>query len=172
MMALGKIKTTLIVALAFLLLPLFAQAEGLIAEQSFKGDNKIIVTFSGKVDRAVAEDVSNYTVFEEPDPDIRLAVSSVSLAEDGITASLLFDDGLNTAQTHVVSIKGLAGIEKTTFTVSKSYLGYLFGIFISALLINNFVFTKYLGLCVFFGTSKKKETAKGMGVVFTLVTGV
>ena len=32
-----------------------------------------------------------------------------------------------------------------------------------------YVFTKYLGLCVFFGTSKKKETAKGMGVVFTLV---
>ena len=71
--------------------------------------------------------------------------------------------------THVVSIKGLAGAEKTTFKVSKSYLGYLFGILISALLINNFVFTKYLGLCVFFGTSKKKETAKGMGVVFTLV---
>lgn len=172
MMALGKIKTTLFVALAFLLCPLFAQAEGLIAEQSFKGDNKIIVTFTGKVDRAVAEDVNNYTVFEQPDPDIRLTVSSVSLAEDGITASLLFEDSLNTAQTHVVSIKGLAGIEKTTFTVSKSYLGYLFGIFISALLINNFVFTKYLGLCVFFGTSKKKETAKGMGVVFTLVTVV
>ncbi|MEJ2137653.1 MAG: Rnf-Nqr domain containing protein, partial [Desulfofustis sp.] len=30
-------------------------------------------------------------------------------------------------------------------------------------------FTKYLGLCVFFGTSKRKETAKGMGVVFTIV---
>ena len=42
-------------------------------------------------------------------------------------------------------------------------------IFISALLINNFVFTKYLGLCVFFGTAKRKETAKGMGVVFTIV---
>jgi electron transport complex protein RnfA len=70
----------------------------------------------------------------------------------------------------VITVRGLvAGIEKTTFTVSKSYLGYLFGILISALLINNFVFTKYLGLCVFFGTSKKKTTAKGMGVVFTLV---
>jgi electron transport complex protein RnfA len=31
------------------------------------------------------------------------------------------------------------------------------------------VFTKYLGLCVFFGTSKRKQTAKGMGVVFTIV---
>ncbi|KJR99705.1 MAG: hypothetical protein VR65_15445 [Desulfobulbaceae bacterium BRH_c16a] len=63
----------------------------------------------------------------------------------------------------------MAGIEKTIVKVSKSYLGYLFSILISALLINNFVFTKYLGLCVFFGTAKKKSTAKGMGVVFTVV---
>jgi electron transport complex protein RnfA len=82
---------------------------------------------------------------------------------------LLFKGNLNTVKTHVVNAKGLAGIDKTTIKVSKSYLGYLFGILISALLINNFVFTKYLGLCVFFGTSKKKSTAKGMGVVFTIV---
>ncbi len=57
---------------------------------------------------------------------------------------------------------------KQARAVSKSYLGYLISILISALLINNFVFTKYLGLCVFFGTSKR-STAKGMGVVFTIV---
>ncbi|MDZ4224287.1 MAG: Rnf-Nqr domain containing protein, partial [bacterium] len=33
----------------------------------------------------------------------------------------------------------------------------------------NFVFTRYLGLCVFFGVSRKKETAIGMGVTFTVV---
>ncbi|OGT32791.1 MAG: electron transport complex subunit RsxA [Gammaproteobacteria bacterium RBG_16_51_14] len=48
-------------------------------------------------------------------------------------------------------------------------MGYLLTILITALLIKNFVFTKYLGLCVFMGTSKKKETAKGMGIVFTAV---
>jgi electron transport complex protein RnfA len=37
------------------------------------------------------------------------------------------------------------------------------------MIIKNFVFTKYLGLCVFFGTSQKKSTAVGMGVTFTLV---
>ena len=37
------------------------------------------------------------------------------------------------------------------------------------MLINNFVFTKYLGLCVFFGTSQKKSTAVGMGITFTIV---
>jgi electron transport complex protein RnfA len=73
----------------------------------------------------------------------------------------------------VVAVRGLvAGVAESTFQVSKPYLGYLFGILLSALLINNFVFTKYLGLCVFFGTSKKKTTAKGMGVVFTIVAVV
>ncbi|MCP3889006.1 MAG: NADH-quinone reductase [Desulfobulbaceae bacterium] len=172
MMTLRKLKIFIFTALLMLLVPVFATAEGLIAEQSFGGDNKIIVTFAEPVDPTVAEDVGNYTVFEEPDPDIRLNLSSVALSEDGKSATLVFEDALNMAMTHVVSVKGLAGVDKTSFKVSKSYLGYLFGIFISALLINNFVFTKYLGLCVFFGTSKKKETAKGMGVVFTLVTVV
>lgn len=169
MMTLVKTKYIVLAVLFFCLAPIFSQAEGLIADQTFKADNEILVTFSGPVDRAVAEDIANYTVFEEPDPDIILEVQSATLSEDGTSVSLFFKEPLNTAMTHVVSIRGLAGIDKTTFTVSKSYLGYLFGILISALLINNFVFTKYLGLCVFFGTSKKKETAKGMGVVFTLV---
>jgi electron transport complex protein RnfA len=54
-------------------------------------------------------------------------------------------------------------------TVKKLYIGVLMTIFIGAALINNFVFTKYLGLCVFFGTSQKRGTAVGMGVVFTIV---
>lgn len=169
MMTLVHTKHIVLAVLLFCLAPIFSQAEGLIADQKFKADNEILVTFSGPVDKAVAEDIRNYTVFEEPDPDIQLELQSASLSEDGRSVSLLFKEPLNTAMTHVVTIRGLSGIEKTTFTVSKSYLGYLFGILISALLINNFVFTKYLGLCVFFGTSKKKETAKGMGVVFTLV---
>lgn len=169
MMTLTKTKITILALLALFLAPLSVQAEGLIAEQTFKGDNEIVVTFAQEVDKAVAEDVTNYTVFEEPDPDIRLVLETATLSDNGKVASLQFKDALNTAMTHVVSIKGLEGIEKTTFKVSKSYLGYLFGILLSALLINNFVFTKYLGLCVFFGTSKKKATAKGMGVVFTLV---
>ncbi len=169
MMTLAKIKLHVLTGLFCLVAPIFAQAESLIAEQTFKADNEIVVTFTGPVEKAIVEDTANYTVFEEPDPDIRLVLKSATLSESGRIVTLLFQDPLNTAMTHVVSIKGLAGAEKTTFKVSKSYLGYLFGILISALLINNFVFTKYLGLCVFFGTSKKKETAKGMGVVFTLV---
>ncbi|BHH85043.1 electron transport complex protein RnfA [Desulforhopalus sp. 52FAK] len=169
MMTLTKTKISILALLALFLAPFNVQAEGLIAEQTFKGDNEIVVTFAQEVDKTVAEDVANYTVYEEPDPDIRLVLETSTLSEDGKVASLMFKDALNTAQTHVVEVKGIGGVDKTIFKVSKSYLGYLFGILLSALLINNFVFTKYLGLCVFFGTSKKKETAKGMGIVFTLV---
>jgi electron transport complex protein RnfA len=169
MMTLAKIKIIVLAALIFAGSPLSALAEGLIVEQSFSGKNQITVQFSGAVDKNIAENIANYTVFEEADPDIILALGSATLGKEAKSVTLAFKANLNTVKTHVVTIKGLAGIDKTTFKVSKSYLGYLFGIFISALLINNFVFTKYLGLCVFFGTSKKKSTAKGMGVVFTMV---
>ncbi|MHB8173698.1 MAG: electron transport complex protein RnfA [Nitrospirota bacterium] len=42
-------------------------------------------------------------------------------------------------------------------------------IFIASAIINNFVFTRYLGLCIFFGVSKKMETALGMSMTFTAV---
>ena len=45
----------------------------------------------------------------------------------------------------------------------------LFELVIAASLINNFVFTRFLGLCIFFGVSKKMETAVGMSVTFTSV---
>ena len=40
-------------------------------------------------------------------------------------------------------------------------------IFIASALINNFVFARYLGLCIFFGVTKKMETAVGMSFTFT-----
>jgi len=47
--------------------------------------------------------------------------------------------------------------------------GRLFELIIAASLINNFVFTRFLGLCIFFGVSKKMETAVGMSITFTCV---
>ncbi len=42
-------------------------------------------------------------------------------------------------------------------------------IFISAMLVNNFVLSRFLGLCPFFGVSKKLETAIGMGMAVIFV---
>jgi electron transport complex protein RnfA len=47
--------------------------------------------------------------------------------------------------------------------------GKLFELVIAASLINNFVFTRFLGLCIFFGVSKKMDTAVGMSITFTSV---
>ena len=40
----------------------------------------------------------------------------------------------------------------------------LFMVLISAAFINNYVLTQFLGMCPFFGVSKKTETALGMGM--------
>ncbi|HEX9021732.1 MAG TPA: Rnf-Nqr domain containing protein [Nitrospirota bacterium] len=48
-------------------------------------------------------------------------------------------------------------------------LQHFLTIFIASALINNFVFTRYLGLCIFFGVTKRMETAIGMSFTFTAV---
>ncbi|MDR2904045.1 MAG: electron transport complex subunit RsxA [Clostridiales bacterium] len=45
----------------------------------------------------------------------------------------------------------------------------LFLIFLSAVLVNNFVMSRFLGICPFLGVSKRVETALGMGVAVTFV---
>lgn len=55
-------------------------------------------------------------------------------------------------------------------------LGKLVGIIISSILINNFIFARFLGICPFMGVSKKIESSIGMGMavtfVMTLASGV
>ena len=46
----------------------------------------------------------------------------------------------------------------------------IFTILISTILVNNYVFAKFLGICPFLGVSGKMETATGMGVAVTFVT--
>ena len=45
----------------------------------------------------------------------------------------------------------------------------LFTIVISAILVNNFVLSRFLGICPFLGVSKKVDTALGMGLAVTFV---
>ena len=48
-------------------------------------------------------------------------------------------------------------------------MGELFIIFLNAALINNFVLSKFLGICSFLGVSKKRDAAIGMGLAVTFV---
>ncbi|QZY56595.1 electron transport complex subunit RsxA [Crassaminicella profunda] len=45
----------------------------------------------------------------------------------------------------------------------------LFVILVSGILVNNFILSKFLGICPFLGVSKQVETASGMGMAVTFV---
>ena len=104
----------------------------------------------------------------------RVPIESVTLDARKTIATLKFKDALNTSSEYIVEAKDVTSGGKilkgrVEFSVKKGQAQVLFGIFLGAMLINNFVFTKYLGLCIFFGVSQKKETAIGMGITFTTV---
>ena len=42
-------------------------------------------------------------------------------------------------------------------------------LFVGAAIVNNFVLTRFLGLCIFFGVSKKLDASVGMGMAVTSV---
>ena len=48
----------------------------------------------------------------------------------------------------------------------------LFSISLSAILAENFILVKFLGICPFLGVSKKVDTAVGMGLAVTFVMGL
>lgn len=48
----------------------------------------------------------------------------------------------------------------------------LLSITLGAILVNNFIFAQFLGICPFMGVSKKVDTAVGMGIAVTFVMGL
>lgn len=48
----------------------------------------------------------------------------------------------------------------------------LFSIALGAILVNNFIFSQFLGICPFMGVSKSTDTASGMGLAVTFVMGL
>ena len=48
----------------------------------------------------------------------------------------------------------------------------LLSITMGAILVNNFIFSQFLGCCPFLGVSKKVDTAVGMGIAVTFVMGL
>jgi len=144
-----------------------------IKKTAFKGAREIVVSFAGRVEEGWAGTAANFRIYEKTDPDIPLKIVRTGLSADGTTLTLVFDEDLNQKQPHVLAVTGIRSEGKPVgdalVSVKKLYAGYVFSILIGAMIINNFVFTKYLGLCVFFGTSKRRSTAVGMGVTFTIV---
>ena len=48
----------------------------------------------------------------------------------------------------------------------------IISISLGAILINNFIFSQFLGCCPFLGCSNKVDTAVGMGLAVTFVMGL
>ena len=48
----------------------------------------------------------------------------------------------------------------------------LLSLALGAILVNNFIFAQFLGICPFMGVSKKTDTALGMGLAVTFVMGL
>ena len=151
-----------------------AAENAFVKKTAFKDARTISVEFAGEVDKDWATNPASFKVFEKQNPDVIIPVESIILSPDKKTIFIKFAEDLNQKEAHVVGITTAIKSQGkdmgvAQLTVKKPYIGFLFSILIGAMLINNFVFTKYLGLCVFIGTSKKRDTAIGMGVTFTIV---
>ena len=56
--------------------------------------------------------------------------------------------------------------------MSVADITQLLSISLGAILVNNFIFSQFLGICPFMGVSKKVDTAVGMGLAVTFVMGL
>jgi electron transport complex protein RnfA len=172
-MRISRFLITTSLSLALLLSALGPVMAESVGSGSFEKDKGIEISFGVPVDEAWAKNPSNFDVYEKSDPDIKISVDSVALDPRRISATLRFKEPLNLAAEYIVDAKGITSDGKVIgtrqFAIKKSESQVLFGLLLGAMLISNFVFTKYLGLCIFFGVSQKKDTAIGMGITFTTV---
>ena len=106
----------------------------------------------------------NFRLAEAKAPDIPIPILSVT-PQGKDRALLAVGQPLEPAGEYVLQTLKPAG----RFRVRPAPWALLLSVVLSSALINNFVFTRYLGLCIFFGVTKKRDTAVGMGITFTLV---
>jgi len=119
------------------------------------------LTLSAPLDRVTPE---NFRIAERKAPDVPIPVLAAE-ALPGNRILLTVGEKLDPAGAYRVSVLDPA----MTRSVHPAPWALFLAVILSSALINNFVFTRYLGLCIFFGVSKKKDTAVGMGITFTIV---
>jgi electron transport complex protein RnfA len=109
-------------------------------------------------------DPGNFRFTHARAPDIALPVTGVS-ALPGNRLVLTIGRPLRQVERYQLEIRQ----PPLARTVKPSNWTLLFTVLLSSALINNFVFTRYLGLCIFFGITRKRDAAVGMGITFTMV---
>lgn len=109
-------------------------------------------------------DPSNFRFTEAKAPDVPMEIRAV-VVEPGNKVLLTVSGRLDPAASYRLEIRDPAVAQD----VRPAPWALLLTVILSSALINNFVFTRYLGLCIFFGVSRKRDTSIGMGITFTLV---
>ena len=109
-------------------------------------------------------DAQNFRFAESAAPDIPIEVREVR-TEPGNRVTLVVAKKLDPAGSYRLEVRD----PPLARTVRPSRWALMLSVILSSALINNFVFTRYLGLCIFFGVSKKRDTALGMGATFAFV---
>jgi electron transport complex protein RnfA len=106
----------------------------------------------------------NFRLTDNLAPDVAIAVTEVA-ARPGARVLLTAAQPLDPAGSYRLEIAHPPAVRE----VRPAPWVLVLSVVLSAAFINNFVFTRYLGLCVFFGVSKRRDTAIGMGLTFTAV---
>ncbi len=109
-------------------------------------------------------DAGNFRLTLASAPDVPIAVREVRVGP-GHRITLSLAQALDPAESYRLELLE----PPLRREVRPSPWALLLTVILSAALINNFVFTRYLGLCIFFGVSKKRDTALGMGATFAFV---
>ena len=128
-------------------------------------DAKVVSPHEILVEGALPADVTAIRLVRTADADLPLAVSSVKPADKPNSFLVTTTETLTRQDHYMLTAKGV----DQPWDIAPSPLAMVLSVVIGSALINNFVFTRYLGLCVFFGVSRNKDTAIGMGVTFTIV---
>jgi electron transport complex protein RnfA len=111
-----------------------------------------------------ALDPSNFRLTDARAPDVPIDIRAV-VPEPGDKILLTVGERLDASASYRIEIRD----PPASRDVRPAPWALLLTVVLSSALINNFVFTRYLGLCIFFGVSKKRDTAVGMGFTFALV---
>lgn len=141
--------------------PAAAVPSGLLTGARVLAPDHVRLTVSGPIERLVPE---NFRVTDQRAPDVPMKIRAVERTDEGHVL-LTVGERLDPAAAYGISVLE----PPATREAKPAPWALLFSVVISSALINNFVFTRYLGLCIFFGVSKKRDTSIGMGFTFLAV---
>lgn len=126
---------------------------------------KVLSDYKLLIEGAMPADISAVRLVQANDADIPITLTGLQPGSEAGTYIVTTAEPLSGSGHYLLNIAGVEGL----MSIEPSVFALLVSGVIGAALISNFVFTKYLGLCVFFGVSRKRETAIGMGVTFSVV---